>query len=151
MFYLYSIWRAFYRRRHRRSVRFIKNLPIKNAPAPPWGTRTENTFLRYHLVCRKIRPLCNGANTPSALNAGNTSVDTGGRTLFPLPSAAHLLLRFSLRSQLPELSVDALRSFTSASLVCLLLPYLTTQLSVCQELFSASGGNGCHHSGCVVR
>ena len=83
MFYLYSIWRVFYRRRHRRSVRFIKNLPIKNAPAPPWGTRTENTFLRYHLVCRKIRPLCNGANTPSALNAGMTSVDTGGVNPFP--------------------------------------------------------------------
>ena len=28
-------------------------LPIKNAPAPAMGTRTENTFLRYHLVCRK--------------------------------------------------------------------------------------------------
>ena len=43
-----SVWR-----RHRRSVRFIKNLlKKKNAPAPPRGTRTENTFLRYHLVCR---------------------------------------------------------------------------------------------------
>ena len=149
MFYLYSIWRAFYRRRHRRSVRFIKNLPIKNAPAPPWGTRTENTFLRYHLVCRKIRPLCNGANTPSALNAGNTSADTRVSP-FPLPSAAHLLLRFSLRSQLPELSVDALRSFTSASLVWILLPYLTTVLSVCQELFSAGGGNGCQPLICML-
>ena len=28
-------------------------LPIKNAPAPPKGTRTERTFLRYHLACRK--------------------------------------------------------------------------------------------------
>ena len=34
---------------------------------------------------------------------------------FPLPSTAHLLLRFSLRSQPPELSVDAPCSFTSAS------------------------------------
>ena len=32
----------------------------------------------------------------------------GDFTPFPLPSAAHLLPRFSLRSQLPELSVDAL-------------------------------------------
>ena len=66
------------------------------------GTRTENTFLRYHLVCRILRPLCNSANTPSALNAGNTSADTKGCSLFPLPSAAHLLPRFSLRSQLCE-------------------------------------------------
>ena len=42
-----------------------------------------------------------------------------------------------------KLSVDALYSFTSASKVCLWCPYLTTLLSVCQELFSAVGGNGC--------
>ena len=89
-------------RRHRRSVRFIHFLPNKKAPVPTTGTRTENTFLRYHLVCRILRPLCNSANTPSALNAGNTSADTKGCSLFPLPSAAHLLPRFSLRSQLCE-------------------------------------------------
>ena len=64
-------------------------------------------FLRYHLVCRKIRPPQSGANTPAALNAGITSADTL-EFHFPVPSAAHLLLRFSLRSQPPELSVDAL-------------------------------------------
>ena len=117
MFYLYSIWRVFYRRRHRRSVRFIKNLPIKNAPAPPWGTRTENTFLRYHLVCRKIRPLCNGANTPSALNAGTTSSDTRGDCPFPPalggPFAAPLFAPISASGTL----CGCADSFTSASLV----------------------------------
>ena len=47
-----------------------------------------------------------GANTPSALNAGNTSSDTWV-SLFPVPSAAHLLLRFSPHSQHRGLSVDA--------------------------------------------
>ena len=28
----------------------------QKCPCSPKGTRTENTFLRYHLVCRKIRP-----------------------------------------------------------------------------------------------
>ena len=28
----------------------------QKSPCSPKGTRTENTFLRYHLVCRKIRP-----------------------------------------------------------------------------------------------
>ena len=149
--YFYSIWRASAFCRHRRSVRFISYLPNKKCPCSPTGNK-DRKYISAVPPCLPVsRPLCNGANTPFTLNAGITSADTGGRTLFPLPSAAHLLLRFSLRSQLPELSVDALRSFTSASLVCLLLPYLTTQLSVCQELFSATGGNGCHHSGCVVR
>lgn len=33
----------------------------------------------------------------------------------------------------------------------ILLPYLTTQLSVCQELFSTTGGNGCYQNRSVVR
>ena len=71
------------------------------------GNKDRKSILRYHLVCRKTRPPQSGANTPAAFNAGNTSSDNPV-TRFPVPSAAHLLLRFSLRSQLPELSVDAL-------------------------------------------
>ena len=45
-----------FQRRHRRSVRFISNLPNKNAPAPISGNKDRKNFLRYHLVCRKNRP-----------------------------------------------------------------------------------------------
>ena len=120
-------------------------------PLFPIGNKDRKYISAVPPCLPVTRPLCNGANTPSALNAGNASVDTQGYSPFPLPSAAHLLLRFSLRSQLPELSVDALRSFTSASLVWILLPYLTTVLSVCQELFSTGGGNGCGKCFFVLR
>ena len=50
-----------------------------------------------------------------------------------------------------KLSVDALYSFTSASKVYIWCPYLTTLLSVCQELFSASGGKGCQRRNAVLR
>ena len=64
-----------------------------------------NTYPRYHLVCRK--PAAHhGANTPSAHNAGNASADTRDSP-FPLPSAAHLLLRFSPHFHQRGLSVDA--------------------------------------------
>ena len=53
------------------------------------------------------RPLTTVQTHPLPHNAGNASADTRVSP-FPLPSAAHLLLRFSLRSQPPELSVDAL-------------------------------------------
>ena len=95
----------------------IRIPPNEKSPCSPEGTRTEKTILRYHLACRKIRPPHHGANTPSALNAGNASVDTQGGSLFPLPSAAHLLLRFSLRSQLCGTLCGCAGSFTPASLV----------------------------------
>ena len=107
-------------------------------------------FLRYHLVCREIRPPHDSANTPSALNAGNTSADTQV-FLFPVPSAAHLLLRFSLRSQPPELSVDALAVLLPLRWFPMNLLHLTIYLSVCQELFFAGGGMGCQSGGFVVR
>ena len=59
-------------------------LPIKNAPAPTTGTRTENTFLRYHLACRKIRPLIPVPTHRLPHNAGNASKDTQET---PFPSA----------------------------------------------------------------
>ena len=71
------------------------------------GNKDRMDILRYHLACRNSGHLDHGANTPSAFNAGNTSADTPV-TRFPVPSAAHLLPRFSLRFQHPELSVDAL-------------------------------------------
>ena len=48
----------------------------------------------------EIRPLCTVPTHRLPVNAGNASEDTEAN-LFPLPSAAHLLLRFSRRSQ-PE-------------------------------------------------
>ena len=50
-------------------------------------------------------------------NAGTASEDTLD-THFPLPSAAHLLPRSSLRSQLCETLCGCACSFTSASKVC---------------------------------
>ena len=107
-------------------------LPIKNAPAPTIGTRTERTFLRYHLACRKIRPLIPVPTHRLPHNAGNASKDTQVSP-FPLPSAAHLLPRFSLRSQLCETLCGCACNFTSASKVYgyqfVLLNYTFVRLS----------------------
>ena len=73
-------------------------------------------FCGTTLFAGSLRPLCPVPTHRLPVNAGNASEDTKV-ALFPLPSAAHLLLRFSLRSQLPELSVDAHCSFTPASVV----------------------------------
>ena len=45
-------------------------------PSFPMGTRTEKTFLRYHLVCRKNRPLCTVPTHRLPVNAGIASEDT---------------------------------------------------------------------------
>ena len=87
---------------------FHKKPPNKKCPCSPMGNKDRKYISAVPPCLPVTRPLCNGANTPSARNAGNASVDTQGYSPFPLPSAAHLLLRFSLRSQPPELSVDAL-------------------------------------------
>ena len=81
---------------------FHKLPPNKKCPCSPIGNKDRKYISAVPPCLPETRPLCNGANTPSAFNAGNTSADTQGRSLFPLPSAAHLLLRFSLRSQLCE-------------------------------------------------
>ena len=63
------------------------------------------------------------------------------KALFPLPSAAHLLPRFSLRSQHPELSVDALMQLYSRIYGFNIgYDFYTPIVCVCQELFCAGGG-----------
>ena len=63
--------------------------------------------------------LCNSANTPSALNAGITSADTRENSLSLCPRRPIYCPAFRSALSFAELSVDALRSFTSASMVCL--------------------------------
>ena len=74
-------------------------------------------FLRYHLVCRQNRPLIRRRHAvcPVTLAMRQKILRT---LLFPLPSAAHLLLRFSLPSQLWGTLCGCACSFTSASVVC---------------------------------
>ena len=112
-------------------------------PSFPMGTRTEKTFLRYHLVCRKSghSARCQHTVCPLTLALRQKIL---WKIHFPLPSAAHLLPRFSLRSQLPELSVDAHCSFTSASMVLVSsYAFYTIDVCVCQELIFSSDGQMC--------
>ena len=125
-------------------------LPIKNAPAPTTGTRTENTFLRYHLACRKIRPLIPVPTHRLPHNAGNASKDTQE---VPFPSALGGPFAAPLFAPL-----SALQNSLWMRCAVLLPPqwfiycygYLTTAPSVCQELFSTRGGKGCHFNNCMV-
>ena len=93
----------------------------KKVLAPPiGGTRTEltNSAVPPCLPFAK-RPLCTVPTHRLPHNAGIASEDTWEHP-FSLPSAAHLLLRFSPRSQLCGTLCGCAGSFTSASSVCLL-------------------------------
>ena len=93
------------------------SLSNKNVPVlPKRRTGTEKTFLRYHPDCRKIRPLSPVPTHRLPVNAGNASEDTRVSP-FPLPSAAHLPDRFSLRSQLCGTLCGCASGFTPASVV----------------------------------
>lgn len=93
----------------------------KKSLLPRLGEQGQNLqILRYHLVCRlQKRPLCTVPTHRLPHNAGIASEDTWEHP-FSLPSAAHLLLRFSPRSQLCGTLCGCAGSFTSASSVCLL-------------------------------
>ena len=121
-----------------------KTSKIKMPLLPLTGTRTEmNSAVP---PCLPDDPATlHGANTPSALNAGMTSADTRKNLPFPLPSAAHLLLRFSLRSQLCETLCGCAAQFYFRLNGFNIWDYLTIYLSVCQELFSTGDGNGCNN------
>ena len=65
-----------------------------------------------------------------------------GTSPFPLPSAAHLPTRFSLRSQLHGTLCGCAADFTSASTVSYLsYAHYTPVVSICQALFFISGGH----------
>ena len=90
----------------------------EKSPCSPKGTRTENTVSAVP-PCLPVKPTALSAPTRRVpCNAGNASEDTKEIFPFPLPSAAHLLLRFSLPSQLWETLCGCACSFTSASKVC---------------------------------
>ena len=84
----------------------------------PYGEQGQKIrFLRYHLVCRKSGHLTKAPTRSLPDNAGIASEDTK-LSPFSLPSAAHFLPRFSLRSQLCETLCGCACSFTPASQVC---------------------------------
>ena len=111
--------------RHCRRHRFPGNFFIicvspfgnEKSPRSPKGTRTENTFSAVP-PCLPVKPTAQPTPTRRVPNnAGNASEDTKKSFPFPLPSAAHLLLRFSLPSQLWGTLCGCAGSFTSASVV----------------------------------
>ena len=118
-------WLGTHYQRHRRHHRFpgslfiIRLSPFGNekSPCSPKGTRTENTFSAVP-PCLPVKPTAQPTPTRRVPNnAGNASEDTKKSFPFPLPSAAHLLLRFSLPSQLWGTLCGCAGSFTSASVV----------------------------------
>ena len=100
-----------YLRYHRFPGSFFMFLPpkYKNALVPPMGNK-DRKFCGATLFAGINRPLCPVQTHRLPVNAGNASEDTEGTSSFSLPSAAHLLSRFSPRSQPPGLSVDALKA-----------------------------------------
>ena len=112
---------------------------IKN-PCSPKGTRTEKTISAVPPCLPEIRPLCTAPTRRLPVNAGNASEDTLV-THFPLPSAAHLLPRFSLRSQLCRtLCGCALQLYFRFVGFNLCYAIYTSFVYVCQELFFAWRG-----------
>ena len=90
----------------------------KKSSFPSRGTRTGNTkSCGTTLFAAHCGHFQNGANTPSALNAGNTSADTLDRSISPCPRRPIVLNRFSLRSQLCRTLCGCAFSFTPASVV----------------------------------
>ena len=88
----------------------------------------------------EIRPLCTAPTRRLPVNAGNASEDTLV-THFPLPSAAHLLPRFSLCSQLCRtLCGCALQLYFRFVGFDLCYALYTPFVYVCQELFFAERG-----------
>ena len=128
---LHIVWRIG-QGRHRRSVRFIRFPPNKKCPCSPEGNKDRKNISAVPPCLPEIRPLTPVPTHRLPRNAGNASKDTRGDSPFPLPSAAHLLPRFSLRSQLCETLCGCACSFTSASKVFywfVLLNYTSVRLS----------------------
>ena len=129
---IFIVWRIG-QGRHRLSVRFIRFPPNKKCPCSPKGNKDRKNISAVPPCLPVFRPLCPVPTHRLPRNAGNASKDTRGASPFPLPSAAHLLLRFSLRSQLCETLCGCACSFTSASKVCcywfVLLNYIFVRLS----------------------
>ena len=147
------LWRTSVSCRHRKSSNFMIFPPNKKALAPRMGNKDRRSILRYHLACRKSATSVTVPTHRLPLTQALRHRILGDFTPFPLPSAAHLLPRFSLRSQLPELSVDALTVLLPRLWFGAISGYshLIMHLSVCQELFSARDGMGCETPGAVIR
>lgn len=92
----------------------------KKSLLPLPGEQGQNLqILRYHLVCRlQIDRSARCQHTVCPITQALRQRILGNP--FSLPSAAHLLLRFSPRSQLCGTLCGCAGSFTSASSVCLL-------------------------------
>ena len=118
----------------------MQNFPKTKSPCSPKGTRTENTISAVPPCLPEIRPLCTAPTRRLPVNAGNASEDTLV-THFPLPSAAHLLPRFSLCSQLCRtLCGCALQLYFRFVGFNLCYALYTPFVYVCQELFFAERG-----------
>ena len=98
--------------------------PIKNALVPPIGNKDRKyNSCGTTLFAELLRPLCPVPTHRLPVNAGNASKDTWVSP-FPSPWAAHLPVRFSLRSQLCGTLCGCAADFTPAfcgfNMLCLL-------------------------------
>ena len=98
----------------------------KKSLTPPGGARTENTFSAVPPCLPLTQPLCPAPTRRLPSNAGTASEDTEAGARSPRPLRPICCIALSLRSQHPELSVDAYGSFTSASSVCDMLCIFNT-------------------------
>ena len=136
------LWRTPIKSRHRLVSSFIKDSSRKRKmPSFPNGNKDRIHILRYHLVCRKYGRLSNGASTPSALNAGNTSSDTQGSRPFPPalcgPFAAPLFAPLSASGTLCGCAMQLYSRFFGFNIG---YAFYTPSVCVCQALFYAPRG-----------
>ena len=103
---------------------------IKKSSFPHGGTRTENTVSAVPPCLPENRPLAPVPTHRLPCNAGNASKDTQGLPFSLCPRRPICCPAFRSALSNPELSVDALRSFTSASKV-LVLSVFVIKLQIC--------------------
>ena len=132
------------RGRHRLPGAYMRHFSfpkvIKKPLFPLGGTRTEKQFLRYHLVCRKSDRSARRQHAVCPLTLAMRQKILRS-THFPLPSAAHLLPRFSLCSQLCRtLCGCALQLYFRFVGFNLCYAIYTSFVYVCQELFFTERG-----------
>ena len=119
----------------------------KKSLFPLWGTGTEKTFLRYHPACRECGRLTTVPTHRLPVNAGNASEDTLGNPISPCPRRPICCPAFRSALSCAELSVDALCSFTPASMVCYqVMPVIHHPCAFVKHYFYTTDGQVCVHS-----
>ena len=126
--------------RHRLSVRFMDLTSNKKSPAPLREQGQKIHFLRYHLACRFRGRSVRRQHAVCPLTLALRRKILRPKARSPRPLRPICCIALSLRSQHPELSVDACVALLPLRRFKICYAYLTPNVCVCQELFFTGGG-----------